>query len=284
MAAPPAPAATSHSHRSSSAAAAVRPRPRSPAGVGRLPRPSSRARDGSDPAAVFLAAKPEDGAAAASRTRPRSPPPAGSRRRRDDDDRDRRDAASPERKRIREGYSGYARRGSTESGALSGRTRPPAPPSAATGGGGGGGRGGGGGGADAHRRERDDAYSRAGAKTKEGERGKETARRSGSGSSRPNDPHRARPPAGPSAAAAAHHQTVASISILAMSRAADAERMPPPPPLADGVKTAVAAAIECRRRLDIQRKREEARRELDRMVKTVEFNDPFISPKDVLKP
>ncbi|KAG8079991.1 hypothetical protein GUJ93_ZPchr0007g6026 [Zizania palustris] len=45
----------------------------------------------------------------------------------------------------------------------------------------------------------------------------------------------------------------------------------------DPLKAAIAKA-----RLAMQRK--EARRELDKIVKTVEFNDPFISPQDVLKP
>jgi hypothetical protein len=37
-----------------------------------------------------------------------------------------------------------------------------------------------------------------------------------------------------------------------------------------------------RRRAELQRKREEARRELDKVVRTVWFNDPYISPTCVL--
>ncbi|KAG8079994.1 hypothetical protein GUJ93_ZPchr0007g5042 [Zizania palustris] len=63
--------------------------------------------------------------------------------------------------------------------------------------------------------------------------------------------------------------------------------VPPPAPAArlelealsaeDPLKAAIAKA-----RLAMQRK--EARRELDKIVKIVEFNNPFISPQDVLKP
>jgi hypothetical protein len=38
------------------------------------------------------------------------------------------------------------------------------------------------------------------------------------------------------------------------------------------------------RRREIQRMREEARREMDKVVQTVFFNDPYISPLDVFKP
>jgi hypothetical protein len=38
------------------------------------------------------------------------------------------------------------------------------------------------------------------------------------------------------------------------------------------------------RRREIQRMREEARREMDKVVQTVYFNDPYISPLDVFKP
>ncbi|KAF7007865.1 hypothetical protein CFC21_022756 [Triticum aestivum] len=37
------------------------------------------------------------------------------------------------------------------------------------------------------------------------------------------------------------------------------------------------------RRMEIQRKREEARREMDKVVQTVYFNDPYISPLDMFK-
>uniref|UniRef100_A0A8I6XBU1 Uncharacterized protein n=1 Tax=Hordeum vulgare subsp. vulgare TaxID=112509 RepID=A0A8I6XBU1_HORVV len=37
------------------------------------------------------------------------------------------------------------------------------------------------------------------------------------------------------------------------------------------------------RRMEIQRKREEARREMDKVVQTVYFNDPYISPRDMFK-
>ncbi|TVU32279.1 hypothetical protein EJB05_24003, partial [Eragrostis curvula] len=42
-------------------------------------------------------------------------------------------------------------------------------------------------------------------------------------------------------------------------------------------------ATDAIRRREIERLRLQARRELDRVVRTVEFNDPFISPQDVLR-
>ncbi|KAK3125505.1 hypothetical protein QOZ80_7BG0605850 [Eleusine coracana subsp. coracana] len=55
-------------------------------------------------------------------------------------------------------------------------------------------------------------------------------------------------------------------------------------PTLEKVETAGENEAEVKRRLDIQQQREQARREMDQMVKTVEFNDPFISPLDVFKP
>ncbi|KAF7031975.1 hypothetical protein CFC21_043213 [Triticum aestivum] len=43
------------------------------------------------------------------------------------------------------------------------------------------------------------------------------------------------------------------------------------------------AQPEAIHRREIERRRAEARREVDQMVRTVEFNDPFIDPQDVLK-
>ncbi|KAF7039009.1 hypothetical protein CFC21_049091 [Triticum aestivum] len=43
------------------------------------------------------------------------------------------------------------------------------------------------------------------------------------------------------------------------------------------------AQPEAIHRREIERRRAEARRELERVVRTVEFNDPFIDPQDVLK-
>jgi hypothetical protein len=40
---------------------------------------------------------------------------------------------------------------------------------------------------------------------------------------------------------------------------------------------------EAIRRLDIERRRAEARRKVDRMVGTVEFNDPYTDPADVTR-
>ncbi|KAM3353153.1 hypothetical protein ACQJBY_024375 [Aegilops geniculata] len=72
----------------------------------------------------------------------------------------------------------------------------------------------------------------------------------------------------------------------------------PPKPPACGVgelleKTGLAKARpaaadaeahpEAIHRREIERRRAEARRELERMVRTVEFNDPFIDPQDVLR-
>ncbi|OEL13180.1 hypothetical protein BAE44_0025801 [Dichanthelium oligosanthes] len=42
-------------------------------------------------------------------------------------------------------------------------------------------------------------------------------------------------------------------------------------------------ASDAIRRRDIERLRAQARRELERMVRTVEFNDPFLTPQDVLR-
>ncbi|XP_044432282.1 uncharacterized protein [Triticum aestivum] len=44
-----------------------------------------------------------------------------------------------------------------------------------------------------------------------------------------------------------------------------------------------AAEEETSRRRDIERSRAEARREVERMVDTVQFNDPYIDPSDVTK-
>lgn len=66
------------------------------------------------------------------------------------------------------------------------------------------------------------------------------------------------------------------LTVTGHGRAAVDDRKPTP-------QLEVDHEAEVARRLDIQRQREEARREMDRMVKTVEFNDPFISPLDMLK-
>uniref|UniRef100_J3MMD9 Uncharacterized protein n=1 Tax=Oryza brachyantha TaxID=4533 RepID=J3MMD9_ORYBR len=61
------------------------------------------------------------------------------------------------------------------------------------------------------------------------------------------------------------------------------------PPSAAADRDALSAVIASARQFqdkqrDIARRREEARRELAEMVRTVEFNDPYISPLDALKP
>ncbi|KAF0908419.1 hypothetical protein E2562_025089 [Oryza meyeriana var. granulata] len=69
-------------------------------------------------------------------------------------------------------------------------------------------------------------------------------------------------------------------------------RVPSPAPSrldALSAQDALSAAIARARsvldkRREVSLRREEARRELDKMVRTVEFNDPYISPMDALKP
>ncbi|KAK3127519.1 hypothetical protein QOZ80_7AG0574490 [Eleusine coracana subsp. coracana] len=112
------------------------------------------------------------------------------------------------------------------------------------------------------RRDRDyDAYYNRGAKRPESDERKDTTRKSVSsgGSSRPEQ--RARTTTRPRGAAV------------------DGDRKPTPE-----VEPVGENAAQVKRRLDIQQQREQARREMDQMVKTVEFNDPFISPLDVFKP
>ncbi|KAK3156745.1 hypothetical protein QOZ80_2AG0111290 [Eleusine coracana subsp. coracana] len=71
--------------------------------------------------------------------------------------------------------------------------------------------------------------------------------------------------------------------------AADASTASPSPSSSDSggtvrelLETARTVTDAIRRR-EIERLRAASRRELDRMVRTVEFNDPFISPQDVLR-
>jgi hypothetical protein len=110
--------------------------------------------------------------------------------------------------------------------------------------------------ADAHRRDRDDAYRTAKKKQDSDERDRacrnDMTRKSVSGASRTR-PH----------GAGVHDN-----------------RKPTP----EKLETAEYDEAEVARRRDIQRQREEARREMDKMVKTAEFNGPFISPLHVLKP
>ncbi|KAL6657710.1 hypothetical protein ACP70R_005490 [Stipagrostis hirtigluma subsp. patula] len=120
----------------------------------------------------------------------------------------------------------------------------------------------------------DDAYGAAKKQELEREREKEAARRSSGSANSRSDLQRACP--GTSAAVPQHQSQAAPI---ARSCSAAVDRRPPP----EKVETTQEDA-EGQRKLDIQRKREEARRELDKMKRTVEFNNPFISPMDVLKP
>jgi hypothetical protein len=64
---------------------------------------------------------------------------------------------------------------------------------------------------------------------------------------------------------------------LAMARAADEEQM------VDMDWAHPAAEEEANRRRDIERSRAEARRKVEQMVDTVQFNDPYIDPSDVTK-
>ncbi|KAK3152876.1 hypothetical protein QOZ80_2BG0164790 [Eleusine coracana subsp. coracana] len=71
--------------------------------------------------------------------------------------------------------------------------------------------------------------------------------------------------------------------------AAEASTASPSPPSSDSggtvrelLETARTITDAIRRR-EIERLRAASRRELDRVVRTVEFNDPFISPQDVLR-
>jgi hypothetical protein len=56
----------------------------------------------------------------------------------------------------------------------------------------------------------------------------------------------------------------------------------------DALRAALAVAREARERRQqnvyMQQQREEARRELDKVVRTVFFNDPYITLEDSLKP
>jgi hypothetical protein len=53
--------------------------------------------------------------------------------------------------------------------------------------------------------------------------------------------------------------------------------------LAKARSAAPAADVEAVRRREIERRRAEARREMDLVVQTVEFNDPFIDFMDAFK-
>lgn len=59
---------------------------------------------------------------------------------------------------------------------------------------------------------------------------------------------------------------------------------PPPAALPDSLTAQDALSAAAARAREISLMREEARRELAKMVRTVEFNDPYISPMDALKP
>uniref|UniRef100_A0A0E0LMM8 Uncharacterized protein n=1 Tax=Oryza punctata TaxID=4537 RepID=A0A0E0LMM8_ORYPU len=60
--------------------------------------------------------------------------------------------------------------------------------------------------------------------------------------------------------------------------------VPPPAALPDSLMAQDAPSAATARAREILLMREEARRELAKMVRTVEFNDPYISPMDALKP
>jgi hypothetical protein len=240
-------AVASNPHRSS---ATVRPRSHDV----RLRCSSSLARIGVDPAEVLEEAADNKQAAAAAREQQRhrsrdEENPRPSRHQQRDEYR-----ASPDRKRRRENVSHYR---DTKRSSSSGRL------SAATGTS-----------AYAHRRDRDDAY-RAGKKKKHERRDRDRARedvtrkRVSSGASRTEQ--RAR--ANRSSAAAVTKPHGATV---------DDDNKPTP----EKVDMPQNDEAEIRRRQEIQRQREEARREINKMVKTVEFNDPFISSRlhDVLNP
>jgi hypothetical protein len=213
---------------------------------------SSLARVGVDPAEVLEEAADNKQAAAAAREQQRhrsrdEENPRPSRHQQRDEYR-----ASPDRKRRRENVSHYRdTKRSSSSGRLSEAT---------------------GTSAYSHRRDRDDAY-RAGKKKKHERRDRAredvTRKRVSSGASRTEQ--RAR--ANRSSAAAVTKPHGATV---------DDDNKPTP----EKVDMPQNDEAEIRRRQEIQRQREEARREINKMVKTVEFNDPFISSRlhDVLNP
>jgi hypothetical protein len=246
-------AVASNPHRSS---ATVRPRGHDVT----LRCSSSLARVSVDPAEVLEGAAGNKQAAAAAREQQRhrsrdeeNPRPSSRRRQRDEY---RARGASPDRKRRRENVSHYrdAKR-SSSSGRLSSATRRTS--------------------AYAHRRDRDDAYRAGKNKHERHEHDRDhahedvTRKNVPSGASRTEQ--RARANRSSAAAVTKPHDVTV-----------DDDRKPTP----EKVETPQNDEAEIRRRQEIQRQREEARREINNMVKTVEFNDPFISLRlyDVLNP
>ena len=75
-----------------------------------------------------------------------------------------------------------------------------------------------------------------------------------------------------------HHHPAAESIARPRALAVDEERKRSTEKEADQAEDAEAR----RRRDELQRRREEARRELDKVVRTVWFNDPYISPTCVL--